>query len=80
VKLRVVHSSARLFRRLRSVDVKLREAAVDAAAEVLKDELQRAGARTISVQPLGARRSVGSPEAVAEKLQAKLPQVSQINA
>jgi hypothetical protein len=60
MKLRVVHSSVRLFRRLRSADSKLREAAIDAAAEALQDELQRAGANTISVQPLGPRRSVGS--------------------
>lgn len=62
MKFRMVHNSARLFRRLDATIPLVREAAVDAAAEALKQELRRSGGSAISVQPHGARRSVGSDD------------------
>lgn len=60
MRLRAVYSPGRLLRRLRAADSMLREAAADAAADALKDELRRAGGNAIAVQPQGARRAVGS--------------------
>lgn len=62
MKLRAIHSSARLFRRLRALAPSLRESVADAAAEALKGELQRTGSSAILIQPQGVRRSVGSSD------------------
>jgi hypothetical protein len=63
VKLRAIHSTGRLLRRLRLADSALREAAADAAAEALRSELQRESENPIHVGALGSRRFVGSPYA-----------------
>jgi hypothetical protein len=63
MKLRAIHSSGRLLRRLRIGDHAVREAAVDAAADVLRAELQRESGNAISVEPRGSRRAVGSYDA-----------------
>lgn len=63
MRLRVIHSSGRLLQRLRGVDSALREAAIDAAAEALREELQREHTNPIFVAPQGSRREVGSPDA-----------------
>ena len=60
----MVHSPGRLLRRLRATDTALREAAVDAAAEALRVELQQPGGNAISVRSEGPRRSVGSSDPV----------------
>ncbi|MBY0531546.1 MAG: hypothetical protein K2P86_06200 [Xanthobacteraceae bacterium] len=62
MKLRAIHSPGRLLRRLRSADAALREAALDAAAEALRGELERNGENMVFVQPQGLRRSVGSAD------------------
>lgn len=61
MKLRAVYSAGRLFRRLRRADAVLREAALDAAADALRGELQRS-ASAITVASQGSHRSVGSAD------------------
>jgi hypothetical protein len=63
VKLRVIHSSGKLLRRLRAADTRLREAAADAAAEALRTELEHSSGNAISVRPRGPHRAVGSSDA-----------------
>lgn len=69
MKLRAVHSAGRFFRKLRAADAALREAALDAAADALRGELERGSASEITVVAQGARRSVGSasPDAAARE-------------
>jgi hypothetical protein len=62
MKLRAVHTSGRLLRRLRAVDSALRKAALDAAAEALRRELARESGNVIAVGSQGSRRSVGSSD------------------
>jgi hypothetical protein len=65
VKLRAIHTSGQLLRRLHSADTRLREAAADAAAEELRTELERSSGNAISVWPRGPRRAVGISDADA---------------
>jgi uncharacterized protein YgiM (DUF1202 family) len=60
MKLRAVLTSGRILRRLRGMDAAIREAAIDAAAEALRNELTRAGENVVSAGARGSRRAVGS--------------------
>jgi hypothetical protein len=50
------------LRLLRSAETRLREAAVDAAAEALRDELLRRGDSAVAITAQGMRRTVGSAD------------------
>ncbi len=62
MKLRAVLASGRILRRLRGMDAAIREAAIDAAAEALRNELSRAGENVVSAGVRGSRRAVGSSD------------------
>jgi len=62
VKLRAVLTPGRILRRLRGMDAAIRDAARDAAAEALRNELTRAGENVISVEARGSSRAVGSSD------------------
>jgi hypothetical protein len=59
VKLRGIHRAS-FARRLRAADAVLRDAALDAAAEALRSELQNRTGTNISLISQGPRRIVGS--------------------
>lgn len=60
MRLRAVHRTGGLFRRLRAIDTRLREAAVNAASETLRDELARESGKEIVVVMQTPLRAVGS--------------------
>jgi hypothetical protein len=64
VKLRALHRTS-FARRLRAEDSALREAALDAAAEALRGELQSRTGTNIALRPHGPRRVVGTSDADA---------------